>query len=120
MAYAGLGSSFNVTIVPAFNENASLFGEYYDGTVTNWTALSNATGQPDVDVNRTELSLSEPVHVTSGDCEVKTAPSPTAGEGNDVIPDDGAPTPAVDDEDGAAETPTEDEQTEAADTGPTE
>lgn len=39
-AFSGLGDSFTITITPAFNADAELYGDYYDGTVRRWTALS--------------------------------------------------------------------------------
>jgi hypothetical protein len=64
-AYSGLGDDFSVTIEPAFNEDAELYDEHYNGTVENWTATSG----PRDDLERTSLDLSEPVTVSAGDCE---------------------------------------------------
>jgi len=62
--YTGLGDDVEITIEAAFNEEAGLYGEHYDGTVENWTALSG-TGS---DLERTELNLSEPVTISSEPC----------------------------------------------------
>lgn len=62
--YSGLGNDFNITIDPAFNEEAGLYGEHYNGTVGNWTALSG-TGSA---LERTQLNLSEPVTISSEPC----------------------------------------------------
>jgi hypothetical protein len=64
-AYSGLGDDFSVTIDPAFNEDADLYGEFYEGGVENWTATSG----PRDDLERTSLDLSEPVTVSAGECE---------------------------------------------------
>ena len=40
-AYTGLGDEFNVTIDPAFNTDAALYGQHYNGTVWRWSAVSN-------------------------------------------------------------------------------
>ncbi|WP_323191436.1 hypothetical protein [Halostella sp. PRR32] len=63
-AYSGLGDGFSVTIAPAFNEDAALYGEFYDGTVENWTALSGPRDDPE----RIALSLSETVTISAGGC----------------------------------------------------
>lgn len=63
-AYAGLGDEFDVTIDPAFNEEAALDGEYYNGTVTSWSVLSNGRESPD----RIALQ-NQAVSITSGGCD---------------------------------------------------
>lgn len=62
-AYTGLGENFTVTIDPAFNTDAELYGQQYDGTVRYWSAISN--GQDTID--RTSLTA-EQVNITSEGC----------------------------------------------------
>jgi hypothetical protein len=62
-AFRDLGDSFTVTIDPAYNEQAALHEQFYDGDVTAWRALSGSLDDPDV----TTLALDEPVTITTGD-----------------------------------------------------
>lgn len=62
-AFTGLGDDFQVQIDPAFNGNAELEPET-SGTVETWEALSGSAENRDV----TELSLGEPVVISSGSC----------------------------------------------------
>lgn len=62
-AYTGLGEEFNVTIDPAFNTEAGLYGEHYNGTVRYWSALSDG-GE---DYERTSLTA-QPVTISSEGC----------------------------------------------------
>ncbi|SFR94211.1 hypothetical protein SAMN05216559_1473 [Halomicrobium zhouii] len=62
-AYTGLGEEFTVTIDPAFNTDAELYGQQYNGTIRYWTAISN--GQATYD--RTSLTA-EQVTITSEGC----------------------------------------------------
>lgn len=79
-AYTGLGEEFAVTIDPAFNESAALYGKGYEGTVERWELLSGNRTEPE----RTNLSLSEPAVVSTGGCD----------DGKTVTPDDdGTKTP---------------------------
>lgn len=64
-AYTGLGDDFSITVDPTFNEDASLYGEHYNGTVENWTVLSGDRENPE----RTPLNLSEPVTISSEPCD---------------------------------------------------
>ncbi|MFC4449620.1 hypothetical protein [Halorussus aquaticus] len=64
-AFRGLGDDFEVVIDPAFNEDATLYDEYYKGTVTDWEFLS---GFPD-DPEHISLDMSEPIRITTGSCE---------------------------------------------------
>lgn len=62
-AYAGLGEEFEITIDPAFNTEAELYGEYYNGTVRYWEALSGNREDPE----RVPLTA-QPVTIRSGGC----------------------------------------------------
>lgn len=62
-AYTGLGDEFEITIEPAFNAEAELFEEYYNGTVEDWSVLSNGQGA----VDRTSLS-EQSVTISSDGC----------------------------------------------------
>lgn len=55
-----LGRTFSLTIHPAFNDEAALSGEHYDGDVTDWQVLSGDLSDPD----RTSLALDESVTVS--------------------------------------------------------
>ena len=92
-AFEGLGDEFNVTIDPAFNGEAELFGQTHDGLVDNWTVLSGDREAP----NRTSLDLEENVTVSSEPCEATTTvPEP----GSTLTPggrDEGADTATASD-----------------------
>lgn len=60
-----LGSGFDLRIDPAYNEAAELFGEFYEGRITDWEFLSGDLADPD----RFSLSLDTPVTVSAGPCE---------------------------------------------------
>lgn len=62
-AYAGLGDEFEITIDPAFNTEAALYGEHYNGTVRHWAAISNGQEQFD----STPLTA-QPVTISSEGC----------------------------------------------------
>ncbi|MFC7134126.1 MULTISPECIES: hypothetical protein [Salinibaculum] len=64
-ALRGLAGEFDVTVDMQFNEDAALFGQYYDGTVETWELLSGDASDPD----RLTLSLSEPIRLRTGSCE---------------------------------------------------
>ena len=63
-AYAGLGDEFAVTIDPAFNRNAALFGQHYNGTVASWEVISAEGGG----VQRASLDRSRPVTISTEPC----------------------------------------------------
>ncbi len=42
-----LGEEFSLTVHPAFNESAELYGEHYSGQVENWTVLSGGSDGPE-------------------------------------------------------------------------
>lgn len=63
--FSELGDDFEVVIDPAFNEKAALYGQYYEGTVTDWEFLSGSTDSPE----RISLNMDEPIRVTTDGCE---------------------------------------------------
>ncbi|MCU4718607.1 hypothetical protein [Halapricum hydrolyticum] len=63
--YGPLGDSFEVTIDPAFNEDAALFDQHYGGQITDWQVLSGDRSDPD----RTSISMDEPIRIHAGRCE---------------------------------------------------
>jgi len=63
--YGPLGDSFEVTIDPAFNEDAALFDQHYEGRITDWQVLSGDRSDPD----RTSISMVEPIRIHTGHCE---------------------------------------------------
>lgn len=62
--FTGLGDDFEVTIEPSFNQWALLFGQYYDGTVSDWLAVSGSVDDPEY----IRLKLDEPVTIRRGSC----------------------------------------------------
>lgn len=62
--FGPLGDSFDLAIDPAFNGDAALAGQYYDGRVTDWQVLSGDLSDPD----RRSLSLGETVRLRTGRC----------------------------------------------------
>jgi cell division septation protein DedD len=63
-AYAGLDEETAIAVQPSFNEEATLSGEYYDGTVDRWEVLSN-----DTNVTRMELDRRETLFIVAGTCD---------------------------------------------------
>jgi hypothetical protein len=80
-AYEGLGDEFTITVDPSFNEDAELYGAFYDGTVTDWTTLSGDRADPD----RRALDLSEPVRISTRSCEDLTADSEDGDDGDGLF-----------------------------------
>jgi hypothetical protein len=62
-AYTGLGDEFEITIDPAFNTEAALYGEYYNGAVRYWSALSAEDAAPEQ-----RPLTAQPVTISSGGC----------------------------------------------------
>ncbi|WP_318568891.1 hypothetical protein [Salinigranum marinum] len=63
-----LGDGFDLTIDPAYNEDAALWGDnYYDGEVTDWQVLSFPDGRSSPE--RTSLALDERVTIRSRACD---------------------------------------------------
>jgi hypothetical protein len=74
--FRGPPDAFSVTIDPAFNEQAALFGEQYDGTVESWQfVVPNGD-----DVQRLSLDMSAPVTVETGTCNHEANTAETAPE----------------------------------------
>lgn len=64
-ALRGLGDDFELRIDPEFNEDATLYGEHYEGDVEDWQAVvGSQTG-----LKRVGLKLDEPVTLRSGECD---------------------------------------------------
>ncbi len=63
--YSGIDNDTNVTVDPAFNEEAELFGQNGNGTVESWQVLSNESDN----VTRTDLELNESLQIAGGTCE---------------------------------------------------
>jgi hypothetical protein len=72
--YSGIDNDTNVTVDPAFNEEAELFGQNGNGTVETWQVLSNESDN----VTRTELDLNESLQIAGGTCD-----DPAAGDTTD-------------------------------------
>ncbi|UPV75270.1 hypothetical protein M0R89_04185 [Halorussus limi] len=64
-AFRGLGDDFAVTIDPAFNDEAALYGDHYEGTVTDWQFLSGSASVSD----RISLDLGERIEIRTGSCD---------------------------------------------------
>lgn len=64
-AFRPLGSEFEVTVTPAYNEAAALWEQHFSGRVANWHVLSGSRESPE----RRQLALDQPVTVRTGDCD---------------------------------------------------
>ncbi|WP_162224512.1 hypothetical protein [Halorussus amylolyticus] len=91
-AYRPLGDDFAVTIHPAFNEEAALYGDPYEGELTDWQVVSGDRNDPD----RISLSLTDSVTIRPGDCSgsgttttVGETTRETTPDGKDEKADDG-------------------------------
>lgn len=62
--YGPLPADLDVTIRPAFNEDAALYDDYYQGTIAEWQALAGSREDP----TRTTLDRSQPIRITRGTC----------------------------------------------------
>ncbi|MFP8954022.1 PGF-pre-PGF domain-containing protein [Natrialbaceae archaeon A-arb3/5] len=94
----GLNDEFAVTIQPAFNEDAALYGDedlhdpdfYEDGEIIDWQVLSGDSDEPD----RTEIpSLDEDVTIRTGTCDGPSVSYDRTDDGvtasvTDAAPDD--------------------------------
>lgn len=76
-----LGSSFTVTIDPAYNEQATLWEQYYSGDIEDWQFLSGSRSNPD----RTSLSLSEPVTISAETPQPDPEPTYTLQQGDTTV-----------------------------------
>jgi hypothetical protein len=63
-AYRGLGKDTEIKLNPAFNEDAALYGEYYDGEITGWEALSTDSSE----LAWKSLDLNSPITIRAGTC----------------------------------------------------
>ncbi|UPV73110.1 hypothetical protein M0R89_11175 [Halorussus limi] len=63
-----LGDDFTVTIDPRFNENAALYGNPYEGELTEWQVLSGDRSDPD----RFSLAMDQPLTIRAGTCGAAT------------------------------------------------
>jgi hypothetical protein len=67
-AFRPLGDGFDLTIDPAYNEDAALWDDdYYDGEVTDWQILSFPDGRSSPE--RTSLALDQEVTIRSEACD---------------------------------------------------
>jgi hypothetical protein len=71
--YRPLGDDFAVTIDPAFNEEAALYGDHYEGEITDWQVLSGDRSDPD----RFSLALDSPLMIRPGSCGERTTTATT-------------------------------------------
>ncbi|MFC6757078.1 MULTISPECIES: DUF7282 domain-containing protein [Haloarcula] len=88
--YSGIDNDTNVTVDPAFNEEAELFGQNGNGTVDSWQVLSNESDN----VTRTDLELNESLQIAGGTCEDPADGADTA-DGNDTTETDENETASV-------------------------
>lgn len=63
--YGPLGGHFEIEIEPAFNQDAALYEEYYDGEITEWQVLSGDLDDPD----RITIDMDRPIRLEVGPCE---------------------------------------------------
>jgi hypothetical protein len=85
--YRPLGDEFAVTIDPAFNEDATLHGEYYEGDVTDWELLTGDRSDPE----RVSLALDRPLVIRTGSCRgnpTTTTTRETTTEADDTTTED--------------------------------
>lgn len=62
--FRDLGDGFEVVIRPAFNADATLYDDHYEGEIANWEFLSGSVGVS----KRIPLGLDQPVRIHSGSC----------------------------------------------------
>lgn len=63
-AFRGLEEAVELTIEPAFNETAALYGQHYDGRIADWQVLSGSLTDPE----RYSLRLDSAVTLAPGTC----------------------------------------------------
>jgi len=63
--FRGLGDDFEVVIDPAFNGDAALYDQHYEGTVTDWELLNGSADN----LERISLGKDEPIRITADSCE---------------------------------------------------
>lgn len=62
--YGSLSDDFEVTVAPQFNEEAELYGDPYEGEITDWQVLTGDRNDPD----RISLDMDEPITIRAGQC----------------------------------------------------
>jgi len=93
-AFAGLGEEFTVTIDPAFNQNAPLYGEYYNGSLEGWDAVSNEQADSaNATYNRTALDGVQPVTISTQSCGALTNGTDEVTQDADANATDGPEAP---------------------------
>ncbi|WP_254279405.1 hypothetical protein [Haloarcula marina] len=100
--YTGLGDEFTVTVDPAFNERAALFGRYYDGRVDRWQLLSNASGNGVERYDRTALDRNASLTISTASCQALLTNESGESAADPFATDDGAEaqTPGDENEEG--------------------
>ena len=68
-----LDGEFSITIYPAYNEAATLYGELYEGDVASWQMLTGGWDS----LTRVSLNLTDPVTVTCEIVEEQTTETPS-------------------------------------------
>ncbi|QIO21041.1 hypothetical protein [Haloarcula sp. JP-L23] len=91
--FSGLSATETITVRPAFNEDAALSGQYYNGTVTRWETVSNETVNGTSVMNRTTLNQTQSLTIATGDCASVVAGTPTETETEDGLFDTPTETP---------------------------
>lgn len=76
-AFRGLDGALPLTIEPAFNEDATLFGQHYEGTVQAWELLTGDRSAPE----RVSLDTSKPVRIENGTCDSGSGGTGVGGSG---------------------------------------
>jgi len=113
--YSGLNNSSTVRVQPAFNEDAALYGEFYDGDVEAWQVLSNestADNESTDTVTRTTLNRNQTLLISAESCsEVADGDDTTADDDDDRNGDEETPETPEDDE-ATPETPESGETTD--------
>lgn len=94
-AFLGLGSGSTVSITPAFNEQAALWNQHYEGRVEEWQVLSGDARDP----TRTSLDMSTAVTIRSGRCDGQSGGGDGSGGDGDSGGDDGSGDGSSDDRD---------------------
>ncbi|PSQ17194.1 hypothetical protein BRD00_08340 [Halobacteriales archaeon QS_8_69_26] len=68
-ALRSLGNEFSVEIQPRYNEEATLWEQFYSGRLTDWEVLSGSRSDPE----RHSLALDEPVTISTETCPDRLA-----------------------------------------------
>ncbi|KAB1186701.1 hypothetical protein [Haloferax sp. CBA1149] len=105
-----LNGDFSITIDPAYNTAATLYGEYFAGVIAGWYVLTGSWGN----LTREELNLQEPVTIS---CETIQEPE-VPGTPQEETPEE-TPTETPEEET-PEETPEESPEESPAEETPTE